>query len=105
MSELARGGPVWGLESDELNATLLEWSAGGGSPEHVNDACDVLVFVVRGSLQLTVDGHENELAAGQALIIPRGSRRALTAGRDGARYLAAHRRRPPLQILAARRTL
>jgi hypothetical protein len=30
-------GPVWGAESDDLNATLLVWSAGTGPLEHVND--------------------------------------------------------------------
>jgi hypothetical protein len=31
------GGPAWGAESADLNATLLEWEAGAGPPEHVND--------------------------------------------------------------------
>ena len=93
-----RGGPVWGAASEDLNATLLEWSAGAGSPEHVNDERDVLVFVVDGSADVDIDGDERELAAGEAVIVPKGRRRRISAGRGGVRYLTVHLRRPPLQI-------
>jgi quercetin dioxygenase-like cupin family protein len=92
------GGPVWGEASDDLNATLLEWSAGTGPPEHVNDERDVLVFVVDGSAELDVDGERRDLVAGEAVIVPKGTRRTITAGRGGVRYLSVHLRRPPLQI-------
>jgi quercetin dioxygenase-like cupin family protein len=95
---------VWGLESEELNATLLAWSAGSGPPEHVNEERDVLVFVVEGSAELLVDGDARMLAAEEALIVAKGCRRKLTAGPDGVRYLSAHLRRPPLQIQQARRS-
>lgn len=98
-----RRGPVWGAESDDLNATLLEWPPGGGPPEHVNDALDVLLVVVDGSAILTVDGEEQRLSAGEALIIGRGRARRIVAGPDGVRYLTAHRRRPPLQIASRAR--
>jgi quercetin dioxygenase-like cupin family protein len=91
-------GPEWGLESDDLNATLLTWSAGEGPPEHVNEERDVLVFVVAGSAELALDGETSVLAAGEATIVAKGRRRRLTAGPDGVRYLSAHLRRPPLQI-------
>ena len=92
------GGPVWGDASDDLNATLLEWSAGAGSPEHVNEERDVLVFVVDGSARLAVDGEERELVPGEAVIVPKSKRRRITAGRGGVRYLSVHVKRPPLQI-------
>ena len=94
----AGSGPVWGLESEDLNATLLAWPPGAGPPEHVNDERDVLVFVVEGTVELVVDGEARELAAGDATIVRRGARRRLTAGTAGVRYLSAHVRRPPLQI-------
>ena len=97
------GGPVWGHASDDLNATLLEWSAGAGPAEHVNDERDVLVFVVDGSAKLDVDGAERELVSGEAVIVPKGARRTITAGRGGVRYLSVHLRRPPLQIRTATR--
>ena len=92
------GGPVWGAASDDLNATLLEWSAGDGPAEHVNGERDVLYVVVAGSLALTVEGERTELAAGEAAIVEKGKRRELEAGPDGVRYATAHVRRGGLQI-------
>jgi quercetin dioxygenase-like cupin family protein len=96
-------GPVWGTESEELNATLLYWRAGEGPPEHVNDERDVLVVVLAGSARLSTDEEERELAVGEATIIPKGRRRKISAGREGVRYLSVHRRRPSLQIAPALR--
>lgn len=95
------GGPVWGAASEDLNATLLEWPAGGGPAEHVNDSRDVLYVVVSGSATLTMDGEPYELGAGEARIVEKGSRRALAAGPDGVRYLTAHIRRGGLEIRTA----
>jgi quercetin dioxygenase-like cupin family protein len=91
-------GPVWGTGSEELNATLLHWRAGEGPPEHVNAERDVLVVVLAGSVIVSTDEDERELAAGDAAIIAKGRRRKISAGREGVRYLSVHRRRPPLQI-------
>ena len=101
MATPMRGGPVWGEASDDLNATLLDWSAGAGPPEHVNDERDVLVFVVDGSAKLDIDGEDRLLISGEAVIVPKGTRRRITAGRGGVRYLSVHLRRPPLQIRPA----
>jgi mannose-6-phosphate isomerase-like protein (cupin superfamily) len=92
------GGPVWGAASDDLNATLLEWPAGEGPPEHVNAERDVLYAVVSGSATLVVDGEPAELGAGEARIVEKGARRALVAGPDGVRYLTAHTRRGALGL-------
>jgi quercetin dioxygenase-like cupin family protein len=99
----AKGGPVWGLASDDLNATLLAWSAGNGPAEHVNDQRDVLVFVFDGAATVTIDGEESTLEAGEAVIVDKGRRRSISAGRAGVSYLAVHLRRPPLQIQPASR--
>ena len=92
------GGPIWGAASEDLNATLLAWPPGGGPPEHVNEERDVLLVVVGGSLELTIDEEARELSAGEALIVEKGRRRALRAGPEGVRYVSAHLRRPGLQI-------
>jgi quercetin dioxygenase-like cupin family protein len=92
------GGPVWGAASADLNATLLEWPAGEGPPEHVNEERDVLYVVLAGAVMLTVDGESRELGAGEATIVDKGARRALVAGSEGARYLTAHIRRGGLEI-------
>jgi mannose-6-phosphate isomerase-like protein (cupin superfamily) len=94
-------GPVWGASSEDLNATLLAWSAGGGPPAHVNGERDVLIFVADGSATVTIDREERELAAGEALIVGKGQRRSITAGAGGVRYLSVHLRRPPLEIQPA----
>jgi quercetin dioxygenase-like cupin family protein len=101
---LQGSGPVWGVASDDLNATLLCWKAGGGPPEHVNEERDVLVVVLDGSAILRIDGEERQLERGETVIIAKGQARRLTAGPDGVRYLSVHRRRPPLQIGSARAT-
>jgi len=92
------GGPVWGAASADLNATLLEWPAGEGPAEHVNEERDVLYVVLTGSLTLTVDGEARELVAGEATSVAKGSRRAVDAGADGVRYLTAHIRRGGLEL-------
>ena len=92
------GGPVWGAASADLNATLLEWPAGEGTAEHVNEQRDVLYVVLTGAVELTVDGESRQLAAGEATIVDKGSRRGLVAGPDGARYLTAHVRRGGLEL-------
>lgn len=98
-SEALEGrGPIWGAESEDLNATLLTWSAGEGPPEHVNDERDVLICVLDGAATIAVDGKEQELSAGETSIVEKGTRRRITAGPRGARYLSVHLRRPRLQI-------
>ncbi len=94
----AAGGPVWGAASADLNATLLEWPAGKGPAEHVNEERDVLYVVLSGSVTLTVGGEARELAAGEATIVDKGAGRALVAGDEGVRYLTAHIRRAGLEI-------
>jgi quercetin dioxygenase-like cupin family protein len=89
---------VWGAASEDLNATLLDWPAGEGPPEHVNPERDVLYVVVDGGGELTLDGEARALRAGDALIVDKGSSRALVAGPDGIRYVTAHVRREGLQI-------
>lgn len=66
--------------------------------EHVNGELDVLVIVLDGSGSAIIDGERHDLAAGSAILIPRGTRRRITFGDEGVRYLSVHRRRGPLQI-------
>jgi quercetin dioxygenase-like cupin family protein len=94
----AGGGPVWGAASADLNATLLEWPAGRGPAEHVNEERDVLYVVLSGSVTLSEESESRELEAGEATIVDKGARRALVAGPDGVRYLTAHIRRGGLAI-------
>jgi quercetin dioxygenase-like cupin family protein len=95
-------GPVWGIASADLNATLLVWPAGHEVPEHTNLERDVLLVVVEGDGSAVVDGHIHPLPPGHALLVERGASRTISAGASGIRYLSVHRRRGPLQIESLR---
>ena len=91
-------GPLWGLASTDLNATLLAWPAGHEVAEHANTELDVLVIVLDGGGVALVNGVEHQLQPGAALLIEKGARRLIRAGATGLRYVSVHRRRGPLQI-------
>ena len=97
----AASGPVWGAESEDLNATKLVWPAGKQIAEHAADR-DVVYVVLGETLTLTVDGVAHELSAGDVLIVEKDTRRALMAGSEGVEYVTAHRRRGSLQIRPGR---
>jgi hemerythrin-like domain-containing protein len=98
-------GPVRGIASEDLNATLLAWNAGEGPPEHVNGERDVLVVVLAGAVTLHTGERTRELGVSESTIIEKGQLRKITARRDGTRYLSVHRRRPSLQITSDPRPL
>jgi quercetin dioxygenase-like cupin family protein len=98
LATLAGDGPVWGVATEDLNATLLHWGAGEGVAEHVNADRDVLIVVIEGGGGLSVDGTEVELVAHRAVVIRKGARRSVRAGSDGLRYLSVHLRREGLTI-------
>jgi len=91
-------GPLWGMASTDLNATLLAWPPGHEVAEHVNAELDVLLVVLEGRGSAVIDGIAHDLAAGSAILIACGARRGIRAGDGGLRYLSIHRRRGPLQI-------
>lgn len=99
-----RGGPIWGTESEELNATIIEWPPGAGPQEHVNETRDVAVVVLEGSGELELDGARRLLSVGEVTVLPVGSRRRIVAGPDGIRYATVHRRRGGLQIAPIQRS-
>ena len=91
-------GPLWGMASSDLNATLLVWPPRHELVEDTNTELDVLLIVVEGSGVAQVDEQEHALVAGSALLVEKGSSRTVRAGPDGIRYVSVHRRRGPLQI-------
>ena len=93
------GGVVWKLPHDgDLDGNLVRLAAGRSIEEHVNDEVDVLVVVRSGGGELAVDGEPHQLRETALALIPRGTRRSITAGDDGIAYLSIHRRRPGLSI-------
>jgi uncharacterized cupin superfamily protein len=94
-------GPLWGLASSDLNATLLAWPPGHELVEDTNSELDVLLIVLEGGGVARVDEHEHALGPGNALLVEKGSSRAIRAGANGLRYVSVHRRREPLQVAGA----
>ena len=96
------GGVVWKLPHEgDLDGNLVRLAAGRSIDEHVNDEVDVLVVVRSGGGELTVDGTAHPLVATALALVPRGSRRSITAGPGGIAYLSIHRRREGLSIGSA----
>ena len=91
-------GPVWGVASTDLNATLLAWPPGHELATDTNTEVDVFLIVVEGGGVATVDEQEHALVPGSGLLVQKGSSRAIRAGAEGVRYVSVHRRRGPLQI-------
>ena len=89
-------GALWSRETTDLDVNVVAFPAGSGVAEHVNGEVDVLVVVVAGEGRAEVAGRVHPLAAGVALIIPKGAPRSIrcTAGRLV--YLTCHRRRARL---------
>ena len=94
-------GPLWGMASSDLNATLVAWPPGHEMVEETNSELDVLLIVLEGGGVARVDEQEHALVPGSALLVEKGSSRTLRAGPDGVRYVSIHRRRGPLQITAS----
>lgn len=91
-------GPLWGMASADLNATLLAWPPGHQLVDHTPGELDVLLIVLEGGGVAKVNDHEHALVPGTALLVEKGSSREIRAGADGLRYLSVHRRRGPLQV-------
>jgi len=98
VNEDGHGGVRWGGASDDLNVTLLAWPEGGGVAPHLNAEVDVVLIVVEGAGEIVVDGRTFPLAAGQALLIPKGCERAIRGTSERFGYLSVHRRRPGVTL-------
>ena len=95
------GGPVWGVATEELNATILEWPPLKGPAAHVNRERDVVLVVLAGSAAIEIDGLRHDAGVGEVVVIEKGTSRRITAGPMGARYLTVHRKRPGLEVAKA----
>jgi quercetin dioxygenase-like cupin family protein len=98
----AAGAVAASIESADLDVNLLIFAAGEGVPEHVNVEVDVLIVGMLGTGIVTVDGSEHRLGPGQALLVPKESRRGTRAESARFAYLTCHRRRGGLLPTARR---
>jgi len=92
-------GVIWALAgARQLDANLVALAPAGEIGAHRNDEVDVLIVVLAGSGELTVDGADQALATHDLALIPCGARRHIVAGPAGMRYLSIHRVRSGLMI-------
>ncbi|MFO7166660.1 MAG: cupin domain-containing protein [Chloroflexota bacterium] len=89
-------GPIWSVNSEQLNVNLVRLASGEEIAEHVNAELDVLLVALEGAGELRVDGEVVQLGAGIAALIPAGSARGLRCTRGPLVYITCHRRRPGL---------
>jgi quercetin dioxygenase-like cupin family protein len=103
LASLAAGGnhpgALWRLDGEDLQANLVRLDQGDRIQPHRNDEVEVLVVVVCGRGQLTLDGQVHPLAPMIVAHLPKGTVRAVEAVDGPLAYLSVHRRRPPgLQV-------
>lgn len=81
------------LASADLNVNMLRFTGESGIEAHVNREVDVLIVALAGEGLLTVDGSPTLLVAGDAVIVPKGTERAIRSNGDRFAYLTCHGQR------------
>jgi quercetin dioxygenase-like cupin family protein len=88
-----RPGALWRLDGEDVQANLVWLGPGDRIEPHRNDEVDVLVVVVSGRGELTLDGQVHPLAPMVLAHLPKGTVRAVVAVHGPLAYLSVHRRR------------
>ena len=88
-----RPGARWRLDGEDLQANLVRLDRGDRIQPHRNDEVEVLVVVVSGRGELTLDGQVYQLAPMVVAHLPKGTVRAIAAVDGPLAYLSIHRRR------------
>jgi len=86
-------GALWRLDGEDLQANLVRLGRGDCIQPHRNDEVEVLVVVVSGRGELTLDGQVHQLAPMVIAHLPKGTVRAIAAVDGPLAYLSVHRRR------------
>jgi len=97
MHTATHDGAIWSVNSEQMNVNLMRLKTGATIPPHVNDELDVLLAVYEGEGELVVNESTVTLAAGIAVVVPRGLQRSLRCLRGPLVFLTVHRRRGGLQ--------
>lgn len=97
------GGAIWKLEmrDRDIDANIIALPAGGAIAEYTGGALDILLHVISGSGEITTERDPVAVAVGDVVFLPHDSRRGITAGPDGLRYLSVHRRKQALGLRAS----
>lgn len=82
MIDYAEGGVVSKelIHNDAGSVTLFSFDAGQQLSEHTAPF-DVLLQVVEGEMELSVEGKVNVVKAGEAFVIPNGARHSVSAAK------------------------
>jgi quercetin dioxygenase-like cupin family protein len=96
LRQAGNDGPVWSVNSEQLNVNLLRLRAGDGVAAHANREVDVVFVIFEGAGELTVDGVDYALSPGRVVVVPRGAMRSLRCTAGPLVYLTCHRRRAGL---------
>lgn len=88
----ATGRIAWSASSEDLNTNLLTLKPGESVDTHRNDEVDVLLVAIAGEGAITISGEQHPLAPGTAVIIPKGTERAIFSTTALA-YLTCHKQR------------
>ena len=88
-----RPGALWRLDGEDLQANLVRLGLGDRIEAHRNDEVEVLVVVVSGQGELTLDGQVHPLVPMALIHVPKGTVRAVVAVDGPLAYLSIHRRR------------
>jgi len=98
LARLAAGGSHpgarWRLDGEDLQANLVRLGPGDRIQPHRNHEVEVLMVVVSGRGELTLDGQVHQLAPMTLVHLPKGTVRAIAAVDGPLTYLSVHRRRP-----------
>ena len=86
-------GARWRLDGEDLQANLVWLDRGDRIEPHRNDELEVLVVVVSGRGELTLDDQVHPLAPLIVAQLPKGLVRAIKAVDGPLAYLSVHRRR------------
>ncbi|MGH7621523.1 MAG: cupin domain-containing protein [Gemmatimonadaceae bacterium] len=90
-------GAILARETEDLDLNLVRFAAGAGVGAHVNREVDVVIIALAGSGIVRIDREEVPVVAGNALLIPKNTERAIRSQDDGEfAYLSVHRRRARL---------
>lgn len=92
------------LVSADLNVNMLRFTGERGIEAHVNREVDVLIVALDGEGVLTVDGVPTALAAGDAVIVPKGTERSIRSNGDRFAYLTCHGQRRGLMPTVKKRS-
>jgi quercetin dioxygenase-like cupin family protein len=95
-AEPSARGPVFSLQSPDLNCNYLRFDSGEGVPLHINAEVDVAGVVLEGEGFLQVDGEQRLLIEGDFFYLPKGAARKLRSSGGPFAYLSFHARRPCL---------